>query len=99
MTFQDELSKYTLAVPIKQQDAVTVAMDFVEEFVLKFGIPQAVLTDQGSYFMSGVFANVCRLLKIKKIKFTACDPQSNGFLERIHRVLVEYLRFFFGGSE
>jgi transposase-like protein len=54
-------------VPIKQQDAVTVAKAFVEEILLKFGIPQAVLTDQGSNFMSEVFANVCKLLKIKKI--------------------------------
>jgi hypothetical protein len=51
LTFQDELFKYTLAVPIKQQDAMTVARAFVEEIVLKFGIPQAVLTNQGSNFM------------------------------------------------
>jgi hypothetical protein len=39
LTFQDELSKYTLAVQIKQQDAMTVARAFVEEIFLKFGIP------------------------------------------------------------
>ena len=55
LTFQDELSKYTLAVPIRQQDAATVARAFVEEIVLKFEIPQSVLTDQGSNFMSEVF--------------------------------------------
>jgi hypothetical protein len=71
LTFQDELSKYSLAVPIKQQDAMTVARAFVEEVVLKFGIPQLVLTDQGSNFMREVFANVCKLLKIKRIKCTA----------------------------
>ena len=94
LTFQDELSKYTLAVPIKQQDAMTVAKAFVEEIVLKFGIPQSVLTDQGTNFMSEVFTNVCKLLKIKKITGMAYRPQSNGSLERTHRVLVEYLRCF-----
>lgn len=94
LTFQDELSKYTLAIPIQQQDAVTVAKAFVEEVVLKFGIPQMILTDQGSNFMSEVFTNVCKLLKIKKIRTTAYHPQSNGALERTHRVLVEYLRCF-----
>jgi hypothetical protein len=29
LTFQDELSKFTLAVPIRQQDAVIVAKAFV----------------------------------------------------------------------
>jgi hypothetical protein len=48
LTFQDELSKYTLAIPIVQQDAMTVARALVEEVILKFGIPQSTLTDQGS---------------------------------------------------
>jgi hypothetical protein len=39
LTFQDELSKYTVAVPIPQKDSETVAKSFVEEIVLKFGIP------------------------------------------------------------
>jgi hypothetical protein len=94
LTFQDELSKYTLAIPIQQQDAATVAKAFVEGVVLKFGIPQVILTDQGSNFLSEVFSNVCKLLKIKKIRTTAYCPQSNGALERTHRVLVEYLRCF-----
>ena len=53
-----------------------------------------ILTDQGSNFLSEVFSNVCKLLKIKKIRTTAYCPQSNGALERTHRVLVEYLRCF-----
>lgn len=81
LTFQDELSKFTLAVPIGQQDAMTIARAFVEEIILKFGIPQTILTDQGSNFMSEVFGNVCKLLKVKKIKFTAYHPQTNGALE------------------
>jgi hypothetical protein len=94
LTFQDELSKFTLAVPIQQQDAGTVAKAFVGEVVLKFGIPQVLLTDQGSNFLSELFANMCKLLKIKRIKTTAYHPQSNGALERTHRVLVEYLRCY-----
>ena len=78
LTFQDELFKYILPIPIKQQDAPTIARAFVEEFILKFGVPQMLLTDQGSNFMSEVFTNICKFLKIKKIKCTAYHPQSNG---------------------
>ena len=35
LTFQDDLSKYVVAVPIGQQDAVTVAKAFVANIVLK----------------------------------------------------------------
>ena len=33
-------------------------------------------------------------MKIKKVKYTAYHPQTNGALERTQRVLVEYLRRF-----
>ena len=66
LTFQDELSKFTLAIPIKQQDAVTIAKAFVD--VLKFGIPQMILTDQGSDFMSEVFTNICKRWKINTLR-------------------------------
>jgi IS30 family transposase len=74
LTFQDELSKYTLAIPIEQQDAVTIAKAFVE-VILKFGIPQSILTDQGCNFMSEVFKNVCKLVKIKKINAPPITPE------------------------
>ena len=50
LVFQDELPKYTVAVPISQQDAEKIARVFVEEIALKFGIPQVILTDQGLVF-------------------------------------------------
>jgi transposase InsO family protein len=86
------LSKFTIGVPIKQQDAVTLARAFVEEIILKFGIPQVLLTDQGSNFLSELFSNVCKLLRVKRIKTSAYKSQANGALERTHGVLVEYLR-------
>ena len=82
LTFQDELSKYTLAVPIRQQDASTVAKVFVEQIILKFGIPQTLLTDQGSNFLSELFANTCKLLRFNRIKTSSYHPQTELFNER-----------------
>jgi transposase InsO family protein len=73
---------------------MTIARAFVEEVVLKFGIQQVLLIDQGSNFLSELFFNVCKLLKVKRIKTSAYHPESNGALERTHRVLLEYLRCY-----
>lgn len=94
LTFQDDLSKLVTAIPIPQQDAETVAREFVVNVILKMGIPKQVLTDQGTNFLSDVFKNVCKLLRIKKLQTTAFRPESNGSLERSHRVLAEYLRHY-----
>jgi hypothetical protein len=93
LTFQDELPKFTLAVPIVQLDAMTVARAFVEEIILKFEIPQSILTDQGSTFMSEVSGNVQNFENYED-KVYCLSSAENGALERTHRVLVEYLRCF-----
>jgi hypothetical protein len=94
LTFQDDLRKFLVAIPIPQQDAETVAKEFVLEIVLKFGAPAQILTDRGANFLSELFKNTCRLLKIKKVQTTAFRPEANGGLERSHRVLAEYLRHY-----
>jgi hypothetical protein len=59
LTFQDDLTKFVVAIPIPTQDAETVAREFVQNVVLKYGIPEAILTDQGENFLSKLFASVC----------------------------------------
>ena len=61
---------------------------------VKFGAPAQILTDQVSNFLSDRFQNTCKLLKVKKILITAFHPESNGSLERSHRVLAEYLSHY-----
>jgi transposase InsO family protein len=94
LTFQDDLSRYVVAIPLEKQDAETIARAFVEKIVLLYGTPQILQTDQGANFMSEMFRNTCNLLKIKKIQSTAFHPESQGGIERSHRVLAEYLRHY-----
>jgi len=91
---QDDLTKFVAAIHIPTQDAETVAREFVQNLVLKHGISEVILTDQGANFLSEMFANVCKLLQIKKFQTTTFHHESNGSLERGHRVLVEYLRHY-----
>jgi transposase InsO family protein len=86
LTFQDDLNKYVVAVRIEKQDAETVARAFVEKIVLTYGTPQILQTDQGANFVSEVFKKTCKILKIKKIQSTAFHPESQGSIERGHRV-------------
>ena len=94
LTFQDDLSKYVVAIPIHQQDAETIAKAFVEKIVLIYGTPRILQTDRGANFVSEVFRATCKILRIKKIQSTAFHPESQGSIERSHRVLAEYLRHY-----
>lgn len=99
LTLQDDLTKYSIAMPIPNQEAITISKVFVENFICKFGSPDFILTDQGTNFMSDVFKEMCKLLKIKKLQTTAYHPQTNGALERSHRTLTEYLRTYVDGDQ
>ncbi len=90
----DYLTRYLIAVPMLTTDANSVSDALVKKFILIYGIPQIILTDQGRNFMGEVFKKVCKYFKIKKINCSAYHPESNGFLERSHRTLKDYLRNF-----
>jgi len=94
LTFQDNLTKFSKAIPIPNQEANTINKEFVIKIILEHGIPEKLLTDQGTNFLSEIFKNMCKPLKINKIQTTAYHPESNGTLERSHRTLAEYLRHY-----
>ena len=94
LTCQDNLSKYVIAIPMKNQTVEEVTEAFVNNIILIYGIPNYIVTDQGTNFMSDMFKRICKLFKIEKINTTAYHPESNGALERTHKTLVTYLRCF-----
>ncbi|KMQ93548.1 enzymatic polyprotein endonuclease reverse [Lasius niger] len=99
LTFQDSLTKFSKAIPIANQEANTISKEFVTKIILEYGIPEKVLTDQGTNFMSDIFKNTCKILKIEKIQITAYHPESNGALERSHRTLAEYLKHYINADQ
>jgi hypothetical protein len=48
LTCQDNLSKYLLAIPMMMQTADVVSLTFLHHIMLQYGIPNSIVTDQGS---------------------------------------------------
>ena len=94
LTVQDDLSKFLIAVPLEDQTAEQVARAFVDHVILIYGIPQIILSDCGSQFLSDTFKSVCKLLGIKRTHSTSFRPQTNGSNERSHKSLIEYIRSY-----
>lgn len=92
LSLQCELSKYVEAYPIQRKDTVSVARSFVNNFILRYGLPKAIATDRGTEFMSETMTEVCKLLQIEKVSSTAYHHQSLGALENTHKHLAAFLR-------
>lgn len=94
LTMQCLLTKYYIAVAIPNATASTVAREFLNNFVCKYGAPKSVLTDQGTNFLSKLMKEIAKSLNIRQFKTTAFHPQANGSIERGHHVIIENLKHY-----
>lgn len=92
ITIQCELTKFIEAYPVCSKNAESVASKFVNEFVLRYGIPKAIASDQGKEFIADVFSGACKLLQIEQLYSTAYHHESIGALENSHRQLNNFLK-------
>ena len=92
LVITDVFSKYTIAVPCKDQKAKTVAKVLVHEWFSKVGIPRRIHSDQGRCFEGKIIEQLCMLYGIKKSKTTPYHPTGNAQCERFNRSLHNLLR-------
>ena len=69
LTFVDYATHYPEAVPLKNIDTETVAEALVDMFS-RLGIPEEILSDLGTQFVSDCMKEVARLLSIKQLTTT-----------------------------
>ena len=84
-------TKYPEAIALRRVDNESV-LDAMVEIFSRHGIPQTILTDQGSVFMSRLTKQLCELLKVKQVRTSPYHPQSDGALERWHACLKGMLK-------
>ncbi|KAL3871559.1 hypothetical protein ACJMK2_039717 [Sinanodonta woodiana] len=94
MTLCDCFTKWTEAIPLPDQEALTVTKAFVNEFVCRFGTPLQLHSDQGRCFESKIFRGMCDCLSINKTRTTPLRPQANGLVERFNRTLATMLTMY-----
>ena len=86
----DYATRYPEAVPLRSIDAEHVAEEIVKVFT-RVGVPEEILTDQGSNFTSQLLMEVYRLLHIHPIRTSPYHPQTDGLVERFNQTLKSML--------
>lgn len=61
-TMKKDLTKFSMAIPLQDHTANTIAKTFVEHLVCLHGIPQTIVTDQRPDFLSKIFTLCCSRL-------------------------------------
>lgn len=87
----DKFSRYPLYVPIKSASAEDAA-DAVLQWISLFSVPNSLLTDRGTNFVSELFELLCKRLGVTHLRTAPGHPQSNGSTERSHATLIRILK-------
>ena len=91
----DRCTRMARYVPVTIKiTAAELAETFFEEVVLRFGMPNGIVSDRGSVFTSAFWSAICYHARIKRRLSTAFHPQTDGLTERQNQVLEHYLRTF-----
>ena len=83
LTLVDFSTRYPEAVPLKKIDTETVAEALVDIFS-RLGVPEEILSDLGTQFVSDCMREVTRLLSIKQLTTTPYHPMCNGLTEKFN---------------
>lgn len=92
LTVQCDLSKFIECYPLRNKEATTVSQALVNNFILRYGVPSELVSDQGTEFLASTFKEICKLLHINQLNSTAYHHQTLGALENSHKNLGAYLR-------
>ena len=91
MTLVDFTTCYAEAVLLKNIDTETVAEALVDIFS-RLGVPEEILSDLGTQFVSDCMKEVMRLLSIKQLTMTPYHPMCNGLTEKFNGTMKSMLK-------
>ena len=87
IVFMDYLTEWVEAFPASDQHATTIARLLVEHTICRHGIPEELLSDRGSNFLSELIMELCTILGKKKINTSGYHPQTDGLVEKFNSTI------------
>uniref|UniRef100_A0A8C1PMW2 Integrase catalytic domain-containing protein n=1 Tax=Cyprinus carpio TaxID=7962 RepID=A0A8C1PMW2_CYPCA len=90
LVITDHFTKYAVAIPTQNQTACTVAKCLWENFLVHYGFPEKLHSDQGPDFESHTIKELCHVAVIHKICTTPYHPRGNP-VERFNQTLLQML--------
>jgi transposase InsO family protein len=83
----DHHTRYPALVATKSTDYEEAARALYQGWIVHYGIPRAIIHDQGSAFTSEMFQKLMVILGIQNLQTAAHHPACNGRVERNNRVI------------
>ena len=91
LVITDHFTRYAQAFPTKNQTARTTARVLFDNFIVHYGFPVRIHSDQGQCFESKLIKELCSIADVEKSRTTPYHPMGNGQVERFNQTLLQML--------
>ena len=91
LVITDHFSRYAQAIPTKYETAKTTARVLFDHYIVHYGFPACIHSDQGANFESNLIKELCKIARVEKSRTTPYHPMGNGQVERLNQTLLKML--------
>ena len=91
LVITDHFTRYAQAIVTSLQTAKCTTQNLWDKFIVHYGLPEKILTDQGHNFESDLLKALCQIAQVKKIQTSGYHPQTNGQCECFNATLINML--------
>ena len=87
----DKFTKWVEVMPVPRQ-TLQAAIKFIEGIIFRFGVPNRIITDNGSQVTSRTFLKFCDEMGVKVCFAAVSYPRCNGQVERANAEVLKGLK-------
>ena len=98
-TITDKFTKVVTIYGCRKDDGAEMTADrFYNHYYLRYGLPQAILSDRDTRFTGQFWTALRTMLKVDKLMSTSYRPQTDGQSERSNQTVEAMLRHYVDSS-
>jgi len=94
LVFVGYFTRWAEAFPVESLDTLTFVRVMVDEVLCRHGVPERLLSDRGTNFISELAKSFYETLEINKLFGAAYHSQTQGLVERFNGTLIGMLKMF-----
>ena len=79
------------AIATSSQTAKCTVQNLWDKFIVHYGVPEKILTDQGHKFGIDLLESLCEIAQVKKILTSRYHPWTNGQCKCFNVTLINML--------
>merc|ERR1712086_509805 len=95
LTITDAFTQYTELIPISNKQTTTVAKALLDEWMLRHGFYEQVVSDHGGESVSDVIIRLNEIIKMRHHVISPYSPHVGGQIVRVHRTRESYLKIYY----